>query len=50
MAEKLRKENLHSQLEIWSRMPHVWQLFVPVLPEAHRAIAQIGEFVSHLRS
>ena len=50
MAEKLRMENPHSRLEIWSRMPHVWQLFVPVLPEAHRAIAQIGEFISDLRS
>jgi monoterpene epsilon-lactone hydrolase len=48
MAEKLRQENPHSRLEIWSRMPHVWQLFVPVLPEAHRAIAQIGKFISHV--
>jgi len=49
MAEKLRKENPHTRLEIWSRMPHVWQLFVPVLPEAHRAIAQIGDFIAHLQ-
>lgn len=50
MAEKLREENPKSRLEIWARMPHVWQLFVPVLPEAHRAIAQIGEFISHVQS
>lgn len=50
MAEKLREKNPHSRLEIWSRMPHVWQLFVPVLPEAHRAIAQIGEFISDVQS
>ncbi len=50
MAEKLRKENPHTRLEIWSRMPHVWQLFVPVLPEAHRAIAQIGDFIAHVQS
>lgn len=50
MAEKLRKENPHTRLEIWSRMPHVWQLFVPVLPEAHRAIAQIEDFIAHLQN
>jgi monoterpene epsilon-lactone hydrolase len=48
MAEKLRRENPRSQLEIWPRMPHVWQLFVPILPEAHRAIAQIGDFISRV--
>ena len=46
MAEKLRRDNPRSRLEIWSRMPHAWQLFVPILPEARRAIAQIGDFIS----
>ncbi|MEH2624052.1 monoterpene epsilon-lactone hydrolase [Bradyrhizobium sp. AZCC 1719] len=49
MAENLRSHNLCSKLEVWRRMPHTWQLFVPVLPEAHRAIAQIGEFISDVR-
>jgi hypothetical protein len=30
-------------------MPHVWQLFAPVLPEASKAIAQIGDFISNVR-
>jgi monoterpene epsilon-lactone hydrolase len=46
MAERLRKHNPLGRLEVWPRMPHGWQLFVPVLPEAHRAIAHIGEFIS----
>jgi epsilon-lactone hydrolase len=45
MAEKLRAHNPRSKLEVWPRMPHVWQLFVPILPEARRAIAQIGDFI-----
>ncbi|MEH2531259.1 monoterpene epsilon-lactone hydrolase [Bradyrhizobium sp. AZCC 1588] len=49
MVENLRSHNPRSKLEVWRRMPHVWQLFVPVLPEAHRAIAQIGEFISDVR-
>jgi acetyl esterase/lipase len=50
MAEKLRADNPRSRLEIWPRMPHAWQLFVPVLPEAHRAIAQIADFISTVQS
>jgi monoterpene epsilon-lactone hydrolase len=49
MAEKLKQDNPRSRLEIWPRMPHAFQLFVPVLPEAHAAIAQIGDFVSDVR-
>jgi acetyl esterase/lipase len=49
MAEKLSKDNPRSKLEIWPRMPHAWQLFVPVLPEAHRAIAHIGDFISRVQ-
>ncbi|MCA6116179.1 alpha/beta hydrolase [Bradyrhizobium sp. WSM 1738] len=49
MTEKLRLHNARSRLEVWHRMPHAWQLFVPVLPEAHRAIAQIGSFVSEVQ-
>jgi acetyl esterase/lipase len=45
MVEKLKQYNAQSRLEIWPRMPHVFQLFVPVLPEAHRAIANVGEFI-----
>jgi acetyl esterase/lipase len=46
MAEQLRQENPRSRLQIWPRMPHAFQLFVPALPEAHAAIAQIGAFTS----
>jgi acetyl esterase/lipase len=49
MAGKLQRHNPRSRLEIWPRMPHAFQLFVPVLPEAHAAIAQIGEFISGIR-
>ena len=48
MAEKLRAHNPQSRLEVWLRMPHAWQLFVPVLPEARQAIARIGQFASEL--
>ncbi len=45
MAERLRAAGCEVALEIWPRMPHVWQLFAEVMPEARRAIAGIGAFV-----
>lgn len=48
MAEKLQRANPSSRLEIWPRMPHAFQLFVPALPEAHAAIARIGAFISNM--
>jgi epsilon-lactone hydrolase len=33
------------EYEVWEDMPHVWQHFAPILPEAQQAIARIGEFV-----
>jgi epsilon-lactone hydrolase len=45
MAERLHNAGGTVELEIWPRMLHVWPLFVPVLPEAHRAIARMGLFV-----
>ncbi len=44
MYEGLRLAGCDVELEIWPRMPHVWHLFVPLLPEARRAIENIGRF------
>lgn len=45
MAERMRDAGCRVELEVWRRMPHVWHLFAPVLPEANRAIARIARFV-----
>ena len=44
MAARMREAGCRVELEIWRRMPHVFQAF-PILPEARRAIARIGAFV-----
>jgi len=44
MAEVLRTASCCVRIEVWPRMPHVWHLFAPVLPEAREAIARIGDF------
>ncbi len=44
-AERARAAGVEIRLEIWPRMWHVWQIFVPVLPEANKAIRAIAAFV-----
>ncbi len=48
MAEKMRAAYCHVELQIWPRMPHVWHLLAPVLPEAKSAIAGIGDFIDRM--
>jgi alpha/beta hydrolase fold len=45
MAERMRAAGCQVELEIWPRMPHVWHVFVPLIPEARRAIERVGAFV-----
>jgi acetyl esterase/lipase len=45
MAARMRDAGCEVELEIWPRMPHVWQTFASVMPEARQAIARIGAFV-----
>jgi monoterpene epsilon-lactone hydrolase len=45
MADRMRAAGCAVELEIWPRMPHVWHVFVPLIPEARRAIERIGAFV-----
>ena len=45
MAVRMRAAGCQVELEIWPRMPHVWHVFVPLIPEARRAIERIGSFV-----
>jgi len=38
-------------LKIWPKMPHVFQVFAAVMPEAKRSIEEIGDFIAaHLQS
>jgi acetyl esterase/lipase len=45
MAEKLRAAGCEVELEVWERMPHVWQLYARLLPEARHALARVGTFL-----
>jgi len=45
MAGRMHAAGCRIELEIWPRMPHVWHVFAPVMPEARQAIERIGAFV-----
>jgi epsilon-lactone hydrolase len=45
MAERMRAAGCRVELEVWPRMPHVWQLFARIVPEAWQAVERIGAFI-----
>jgi epsilon-lactone hydrolase len=50
IATKLRAAGVPVLLDVWDRLPHVWQIYAAVLPEGQAAIEDIGRFTrSHLR-
>jgi acetyl esterase/lipase len=45
MAEKMAAAGCQVTVELWPRMPHVWHLLAPVIPEAGAALKKIGAFI-----
>jgi acetyl esterase/lipase len=44
MADKMKAAGCEVDLQVWPRMPHAFQLLVPVMPEAQAAVAEIARF------
>lgn len=45
MTAALRAAGVPCELEVWPRMPHVWQAFASFLPEGRKAVARINAFL-----
>lgn len=45
VSERARAAGVDVTVEVWDDMPHVFQAFTGLLPEADDAIAKIGEFL-----
>ena len=45
LAARLREAGCEVELDVWKGLWHVWQAFPEQVPEARRAIVQIGAFV-----
>ena len=47
LAEALRKANVPLSYQVVPEMPHVWHLFIGLIPEAEESLRQIGRFVDY---
>jgi monoterpene epsilon-lactone hydrolase len=45
LVERARAAGVEARLDVWKQMWHVFQGFAVILPEAERALAEIGSFV-----
>ncbi|MFX1735864.1 alpha/beta hydrolase [Paraburkholderia sp. A1RI_3L] len=45
VADKARAAGVEVELHIWPKMPHVWPIFAPFLPESRRALDDAARFV-----
>ena len=45
LAEKAGKAGVSVSFRTWRKLPHVWQIFVPFLPEARAALAESADFI-----
>ena len=51
LAYKMESSGVPVVLDVWSKMPHVWQAMASILPEGKVAIDRIGVFLrGHMRS
>ena len=44
-GERMRAAGVAAEVEVWPRMPHVWQLFARLVPESQQAVLRIGSFL-----
>ena len=45
VAERARAAGVAVEIEIWPKMPHVWHLWAPFVPEANQALERAAQFV-----
>ncbi|MFM0738449.1 alpha/beta hydrolase [Paraburkholderia xenovorans] len=50
IADNARAAGVECEFEVWKKMPHVWPLFAPFIPEANRALERAATFVRRVTS
>ncbi len=50
VAANARAAGVDCELEVWEKMPHVWPIFAPFIPEANRALDRAAAFVGRVTS
>jgi acetyl esterase/lipase len=46
VAERARAHGVAVELTLWQRVPHVWQFFAAVIPEARDSLERTRQFVA----
>lgn len=49
-AAKAKAAGSQVELHTWSGMVHVWQIFIPMLPEAEEAFADVESFIKNIEA
>ncbi|SMG31358.1 alpha/beta hydrolase [Paraburkholderia susongensis] len=50
VADNARAAGVDCECEVWNKVPHVWQMFAPFMPEANRALDRAAAFVRRATS
>ncbi|HEY1999509.1 alpha/beta hydrolase [Paraburkholderia sp.] len=50
VADHARAAGVTVDLQVWPKMPHVWQIFAPFIPEARRALDSAAGFIRQVTS
>ena len=50
VAANARAAGVDCEFEVWKKMPHVWPIFAPFIPEANRALDRAAAFVGRVTS
>lgn len=45
VADNARRAGVPVDMQVWPKMPHVWQMFTPFIPEANRALDRAAAFI-----
>jgi epsilon-lactone hydrolase len=49
-AEKAKSAGVPVQLKVWPGLPHIWQAFIPFLPEARQSLDELAAFLRQPRA
>jgi epsilon-lactone hydrolase len=50
VADNARAAGVPVEFDVWPKMPHVWQIFAPFIPEARKALDLAAGFVNRVTS
>lgn len=45
-ARRLEEAGVRHVLSIWPALPHVWQVFLGLIPESHEALLELADFIN----